>query len=304
MSSLTGQQNAHRATPVGLLRTTIALICMVVVATNVVLIGSVLNDKSAIQEKALALVPPGESEGEIVRRLSAFVRDEIHHLSRDEVLTLSRLQQLNYFRNPFHVGPKTVLDHGGDPGGACGSSSRVLMELLAAHDVESRFVIIKGGGGETHTVLEVFYEGEWGAVDPLYDIVYTHPAGKPASLDDLRSDETLFLRNAEMGWQYGKGPNRREQIIPYNAGKYPFREAHYFNFDKFGPVSRALRRMIRTTFGEDATLWVKRPNFYAYPALTTTVVLDFMLATACLSWFGARAVLRRSRARHGRCPTD
>ncbi len=269
---------------------------ILVLAANVLLLTSVAKDKRAIRATATALAAPGTNEGEVVRRLARFVRDEVHHCTRAEVTALPALQRWNYLYNPFRIGPKTVLDSGGDHTGACGSSSRVLMELLSAHDIDSRFIIIKGSS-ETHTVLEVFYDGAWGAVDPLYNIVYADLEGRPASLHTLRRDEESFLRNAKEGWQYGSGPDRREQVSPYNTDKYPFRDAHYFNFDKFGVLSQGLYRMLRTAFGEEATFWVKRPNFYAYPALTTAVLLDGFVGTVGLTWLGTRALLRRRRRR-------
>jgi hypothetical protein len=183
------------------------------------------------------------------------------------------------------------------------------MEMLGAHGIRSRTIILSSDRMVSlHTLLEVRYEDAWGAVDPLYNIVYRHADGRPASLQDLRRDEALFLANAASGWQYGYGPERLEKTNAYNAGKNVFRNAHYFNFDKLRAASLALHRLLTRIGGEEGPLWVKRPNFYSYPGLTTLVLLDvgtLGLAGLALGWRrlasgGLRRATRAPRANRPR----
>jgi hypothetical protein len=169
--------------------------------------------------------------------------------------------------------------------------------MLQEFGIDSRFVLLLGDDlVSRHTVLEVFYAGKWGVVDPLYNIVYTHADGTPAAASALRDDETLFLANAKNGWEYGYGPKRKERPHAYNADKLVFRNAYYFNFGKLGPVTRGLYYTTRWALGEQGPLLVRRPNFYAYPTLTTLAIFDAGLGAAGATWF-ARGLLRRGRRR-------
>ena len=270
----------------------IALAVLAIV--NVALLGSVYADKLAIRSKKKEIIRDDMPRAEAVKVMAEWVRDEVYHCGPGDVEQMPMWLRWNYRHNPFRIGPVTVLRSGGDATGACGSSSRVLMELLAAHDVRSRFAIIGGPDGETHTVLEVFYEDAWGLVDPLYNIVYQRGIGQPASLDDLRADPELYVSNAKRGWEWQYQPPPRVRHA-YNASKYPISSARYFNYDKFGALSRGLYRVLDAALGDQGTLLIKRPNFYAYPALTLVVVLDALTA-GLLGLFACAQLIRRRRA--------
>ncbi len=264
---------------------------------NLVLGISVSRDRMALYSAARSAAPSTADEAEIVARLTTFVRDDIHHCNRAEVETLSALVRWNYLYNPFGVGPKTIVDYGGDFRGACGSCSRVLLELLSVFEIPSRYVILLDDDLDSrHTLLEVFYSGAWGAVDPLYGIIYKHPDGRPADVRTLRKNEELFRANAKEGWEYGYGPARRDIKHPYNMDKYAFRNAQYFNYGKFGAVSRGLFRVLQRLFGEEATLWLRRPNTYTYPAALTAILLDVGAAMLVLGWLMVRFAMRRRAA--------
>lgn len=293
-SSATGAQE-----PIGWRRRAILFILISVVVLNVVLCVSVGRDKRVIRSVAHTIVPDGAQEKDVVATLARYVRDEVHHCNRNEVLQLPLLTRWNYLYNPFRIGPKTALDHGAHHTGSCGSSSRVLMGLLSAFDIESRFIILLDRNLQSrHTLLEVFYQGTWGAVDPLYNIVYRDNNGRPASLSDLREQPVLFLANATQGWEYGYGPQGKQARHTYNTKKKRFDNAQYFNYGKFGILSRSLYRVLSSVFGPDAPLWIRRPNFYAYPALTTLVALDGLLVCACCVWLFP-SCLRRARRKWG-----
>lgn len=264
------------------------------VLLNVGAYASVLVDRHALHNAAIRTIPQGRPQDEVVQTLVLHVRDELHHCNRGEVLRMPTVRRWNYLHNPFRIGPKTAFDFGGLHTGACGSSSRVLMEFLRAHDIDSRFVILLSDDlTSLHTLLEVYYAHSWGAVDPLYGIIYQHPDGRPASLRELRADEKLFRRNANNGWEYGYGPGRKRTRLPYAIEKYPFDNAHYFNFGKFGAVGRSFYHLLHACFGEESTLWIHRPNFYAYPALTTIVALDGVVLAAITCY----CALMRARKR-------
>jgi len=46
-----------------------------------------------------------------------------------------------------------------------------------------------------HAIIEVYRAGVWGAVDPITDVVYCHPGGKPASTWNLINDPKLIERH-------------------------------------------------------------------------------------------------------------
>ena len=277
-----------------------------VILTNLVLLGSVVLDKRAIQAAARATVPADADERTVIELLTRFVHDQLYHCNLDDVKRMPLLRRWNYLYNPFRIGPKTALDYGAHHTGACGSSSRVLMELLTTHHIASRFVILLDDQLRSrHTLLEVLYKNDaWGAVDPLYGIVYQHPDGRPASMWELRNDAELFRDNAEHGWEYAYGPEGEFQPHPYNLEKYPFRNASYLNYSKFGAIGRNLHGFLGATFGESATLWIRRPNIYAYPALTTLLFLDGTLVCVGMAWLIVARIRRvrrgpQSRAEYG-----
>ena len=274
-----------------------------VILTNLVLLGSVILDKRAIQTTARTIAPADADEQTTIETLTRHVHDELYHCNRDDVMQMPLLRRWNYLYNPFRIGPKTALEFGAHHTGACGSSSRVLMELLSTYHIPSRFVILLDDQLRSrHTLLEVFYNNDaWGAVDPLYGIVYQHPDGRPASMWELRNDAELFRNNAEQGWEYGYGPEGKFQTHPYNLEKYPFRNATYLNYSKFGAIGRGLHGFLGATFGEPATLWIRRPNAYAYPALTTLILLDGTLLCLGIAWWIAvriRSVRRDPQSPH------
>ena len=48
-----------------------------------------------------------------------------------------------------------------------------------------------------HTIMEVYRAKVWGAVDPLTNVKYRHPGGKPASTWDLMNNSCLIERHSE-----------------------------------------------------------------------------------------------------------
>ena len=282
-------------------RTVKVVVLFGVILTHLALLGSVILDKRAIQTTARTIAPADADEQTTIETLTRHVHDELYHCNRDDVMQMPLLRRWNYLYNPFRIGPKTALEFGAHHTGACGSSSRVLMELLSTYHIPSRFVILLDDQLRSrHTLLEVFYNDDaWGAVDPLYGIVYQHPDGRPASMWELRNDAELFRNNAEQGWEYGYGPEGKFQTHPYNLEKYPFRNATYLNYSKFGAIGRGLHGFLGATFGEPATLWIRRPNAYAYPALTTLILLDGTLLCLGIAWWIAvriRSVRRGPRS--------
>jgi hypothetical protein len=275
----------------------IALLLGGCAVANGLLLGSVWSDRHGLWETAERVVPQTAGEREIVAEMSRFVRDKLYHCDLDDVEAMPWYRRWHYLYNPFRIGPKMALDHGTRQGGACGSSCNVLMELLAAWGLRSRFVILSDEDlVSRHTVLEVYYAESWGVVDPLYHILYVHPDGRPASVRDLRADPNLVASNAQTGWAYGYGQQYRWHRRSYNHIKNSFDNAHYFHYAKFGPFGRALHAGMRSMFGDEATLWIKRPGLYAYPALTTLTVMDGLAVSVLLGWL----VLRQIASLRGR----
>ena len=263
---------------------------------NSALFTSVWMDRRYIAALTEEVVPSKDTDDRaVVDVVTEYVRSDLHHANAAEVDRMPTWQRWNYLYNPFRIGPRTALEYGGDHEGACGSSSRVMMEMLRARDIDSRFVILLNDNLKSlHTLLEVSIDGRWGTVDPLYGIVYRHADGRPASALELRDNADLFASNAKHGWEYGYGPERLETRHAYNIDKYNFRNVHYFNFGKFGSLGQALWTFLHNAFGDDAPLWIRRPNFYAYPALTTAFFVNGLAGLLASVWL-LRICLRRRR---------
>ena len=75
-------------------------------------------------------------------------------------------------------------------GGWCGNYVRVFIEYAksqgyAAHKIHLR------SGPRSHTAAEIFYEGEWRVVDPLFGLVFKTSSGELATFEDMAQNPSL-----------------------------------------------------------------------------------------------------------------
>ncbi|MEO0270627.1 MAG: transglutaminase domain-containing protein [candidate division WOR-3 bacterium] len=80
----------------------------------------------------------------------------------------------------------------------CNEVSRVACALFQVAGFASRMIFsvnpYKAYWG--HSIIEVFYNGKWGAIDPLFNVIYIFPDNKPASVLELHKDKNLVIYNS------------------------------------------------------------------------------------------------------------
>lgn len=269
---------------------------LVVIACNAGLLWSVQADRAYIRDVALRAAPEGLSDREIVTALTGYVQENVRKCTLEDVQTMPLLRRWNYLYNPFRPGPRSVIEFGGHQLGPCQSNTRALSELLRARGIPFERVVMHDENLRgIHSLLEVEYAGGRGAVSPSYGILYQHPDGRPATIQELREDRELFVANAMRGWQYGWGPDAKAHKLPLPYDLYHFENAYYFNYNWFGPARWIVFRFLRGAFGSQALYWLTRPGWYSYPALTCVVLMDSLLLGALAAWF---IVKRRRRRTH------
>ena len=90
---------------------------------------------------------------------------------------------------------ESILARGSDN---CAEVARLACALFQVFGLPARLALLadteKAYSG--HTVCEVFYKNAWGAVDPLTNVVYQHPDGRPANLWDLHRSAALVEQHS------------------------------------------------------------------------------------------------------------
>lgn len=255
-------------------------------------------DKAYIAGVASQIIPFGSKDTDVVNAMTAYVRDNIYHPTAEEVARFPWYVRWNYLYNRFRPGPQTVLRFGTHHVGPCQSNSRAFKALLDAHGIDSRTIIQHDDDLiGMHSVVEVDYAGVHGICGPTFGLVYKHPDGRPATLQDLRRDRDLFLSNVSRGFAYGWGPNAKDVKRPLPADIYHFRNAYYFNYKWFGPFRWIVFKWLNGILGEDGPMLVVRPEWYTYPAYTTAIVLDSAVVALLILWWMGRGFFGWRRTR-------
>ena len=265
----------------------IAVAVALLAITDMLLLWSIKQDEDYIQSIAYSIIAPGSDEHKIVEAATEFTRNSLMRPTLKDVEQMPLLVRWNYLYNPLRIGPVTILQHGQHHLGPCQSNSRVFKSLLAAHGIDSKAVAMHDSDlNGTHSVVEVYYsKGPYGIIDPQHGIIYRHPDGRPATIQDLRNDQKLFLDNAGKGWCYGKGPQNPELKVPYPAQFYDFKRVAYFNFRRFGPLKWFIYDTLTRWFGPDGPLLVPRPTWYMNPTKTLGFILNSIAGLIALLGF-------------------
>jgi hypothetical protein len=262
---------------------------------NVALLLSFALDLRFIRETAFRIAPPGLSDREIVERLTRYVRDEIPHHTLDEVEAMPWYVRWCYTRNIFRPGAGEVLRYGNHHLGPCQTSSRALIELLAARGIASRLVFMHNDDLKgIHSVVEAEYDGVLGILGPSFGMVYVHPDGRPATMEELRTDNELFMSNVPNGFMYGWGPEAKKNRIPLPWDEYHFRSAYYINFRWFGPLRWWVYRWGHEYVDGRGGLRITFPRFYNFPAISYLIGIDALAVGGLLVyWWRVRKATRR-----------
>lgn len=262
---------------------------------NGLLLTSLALDKQYVRETAFRAAPPGLPQREIVSRLSRYVHEEVIPRSPDEVAAMPWHLRWLYTRNFFRPGPATILQTGAHHLGPCQSNSRALMELFAAHGIESRLVFLHNDELKGfHSVIEVDYDGCRGIVSGSSGVVYQHSGGRPATIEELRTDRELFAANASKGDIRTWGPGSTRVTLPYPIDEYRFDKAYYINFRWFGPARWFVFRWTHQLFDGAGNYFIAFPRWYNYPAITYLILCDGCALLACIVY---RVLKRRSNRR-------
>lgn len=129
---------------------------------------------------------------ERIEALSRFTRNLASHISED--------------LNTMQVGgtEEEIIARGSD---WCADVARVSCALSQVAGFSSRMVYLvdteKAYSG--HVIIEVYRAKVWGAVDPLTNVIYRYPEGRPVSTWDLMSNFDLIERH------------KKDKLTPYTA---------------------------------------------------------------------------------------
>ncbi len=72
-------------------------------------------------------------------------------------------------------------------GGWCGNYVRVFIRFAEVQGHPAHKLHIQSGG-RSHTLAEIYYEGEWRIIDPFFNQVYFLSTGELATFRDLKND--------------------------------------------------------------------------------------------------------------------
>ena len=267
---------------------------------NVACFVSVARDRATVREVAHKIIAPGSNPEEIVAACMNHVYGKVRDNSDATVEALDWWTRLNYKWNPRRIGPATILVHGTHHIAPCQSHGRAMLALVEAHGLSARaialhFSTLRG----THGIVEVdLGTGKKAVVDPQYGIIYRHPDGRIATLNELRADSELAAANQ-------KGA-RRQFILPgeeilrfaYPVGEdgYGFEFPAYCNYRDLGPLRWWARDTLNSLFGESGFLIPMWPKWYVlWPAYNLLFAFDFLVAVSLIFLFVVQFWRRRRR---------
>jgi len=126
--------------------------------------------------------------------------------------------------------------------GACGLQSWVLINILQALKIESRFVNFYGMPDQgNHTAVEAKVDGAWILLDPTFEVFFNDDQGNPLSTADVVKLDIMARAESirHVGIESGAENTIRVSPLPlgYWEGKF-FSENHYALAEAFRPVDK------------------------------------------------------------------
>ena len=168
-------------------------------------------------------------------------------------------------------------------GGLCAHRSLLLCIALRQNGIPARKLLI----GVTpdyasHVVVEVWLDGKWRVLDPLFGYAYRRDDGQLATAENLKQDSSLVSRVV------------RADISPfpseYPEAKYHYQQVMRFNWYKFSMLKR-----VHGWLGPEADEW--EPLFVWNWTCTVIGYACLTLSAAGSFIFGCRAYRRARRSR-------
>jgi hypothetical protein len=158
----------------------------------------------------------------------------------------------------------------------CGTSVNAFVNLAKAAGLKSRRLLLLDSSGNTmHVVAELYIDGRWVVVDPVYRIFFRDSSGNLLNAEQLR-DPKIF--------QDAVG-----RISGYRPW-YNFDRSSHVRLEYVPVIGRALRRLLHAAFSQwdDAGDWGYLPEHPALVLVLESLVL--LLITMSMS-----VALRRYR---------
>jgi hypothetical protein len=145
----------------------------------------------------------------------------------------------------------------------CGEVSRVACALAQVAGYPARLVYLADPDRaySGHTIVEVYSQDHWGALDALTGVIYRHPDGRPASAQDLLGEPSLIDQHSRGSDPIKALYSRRGQFGRVGLVEYPLGPVRRFSYatSRVNPYYRRIlteseagwSHGLRWLFGED-----------------------------------------------------
>ena len=122
-----------------------------------------------------------------------------------------------------------------DVSGACGSASLVLVRTYMAMGFPTRIgQMYANGQFGGHMLVEVWSDGRWMVMDPLFNQFFTRPDGSLASFEEVQNNFSYYSK----------------QLHPGYPKEYQYQDVRYTNWDNIPVVSPFLKKGLDLIYGE------------------------------------------------------
>lgn len=225
-------------------------------------------------------VSPADTEAVAVALARAIYRHTDRELAPSNLPLYERLESTSFFNTTSAVSLKRGAYgvFGDSHIGRCGTMTRVTLEALHHLGIPARKLQLIGdesGRGGGHTMLEFQVGGRWIVLSPSDDaFVWRTRAGRPATLDEIRADSSIFAQIFE----------------PFPSYPYDFRHTSHIRWAKLPGLVRGFFRLILGERGYERAL---TPRLYDEPRklfllASLAATLGFSLAAVLAKSPGAR----------------
>lgn len=158
----------------------------------------------------------------------------------------------------------------------CGSATNAFVNLANSSGLPARrLLLLNEHRRASHVVAEVYLNGRWVVVDPIFHIILRDRNQHPLTKEELRDPEALA--QATQG------------LVSYDAS-YSYSRTAHVRLSRIPVVGAILRKVLDHVFlgWEDSVYWtllLERESFGALLAAVLLVVFS-LLARITLRWFG------------------
>jgi hypothetical protein len=122
-----------------------------------------------------------------------------------------------------------------DVSGACGSASLVLVRTYMAMGFPTRIgQMYANGHFGGHILVEVWSNGRWMVMDPLFNQFFTRPDGSLASFEEVKNNFSYYSK----------------QLNPNYPKEYQYQNVRYTNWEKIPVLSPLLKKGFDIIYGK------------------------------------------------------